>query len=187
MKICNICDYTTRNGPLNDAVVFCPECGNRLVVGAAVPGYVEPVAAPHLVRFGAGMIDCLISFVFVAIGVIPGIGFIAAALDSLFWLLRDIKGASPGKSMLGLEVRTMGGGVPGKGALMLRNLPFAPLIIQAIPVVGNLILPIIGFVILLEAFLVLITDRRLGDYLAGTKVMKKSTSVARVSSAVAGV
>jgi hypothetical protein len=48
------------------------------------------------------------------------------------------------------------------------------LLIQIIPIVGNVILPFVGVIMLVECILVLVSDRRLGDMMAGTRVMLKS-------------
>ena len=184
MKVCTICDYTVKNGPVNDSV-YCPGCGNRLVVGSASDGYESPAAAPRGARLIAALIDFVIGAVLVAIGLVPGVNILASLIDTAFWLLRDINGASPGKAIMGLEVKTQGGRTPTKFALMLRNLPFAPLIIQIIPVIGNIILPIVGLIAFIELILILVSDRRIGDYLAGTKVMKK-TAAPRAWAAGAG-
>jgi uncharacterized RDD family membrane protein YckC len=131
-------------------------------------------SAPQSTRFLAGLIDVGISLLMVLFAFIPIINILAALADTAFWLLRDIKGASPGKKIMGLEVRTLDGGIPTSGALIIRNLPFAPLLIQIIPIVGNVILPFVGVIMLVECILVLVSDRRLGDMMAGTRVMLKS-------------
>ena len=73
----------------------------------------------------------------------------------LLFLLRDVRGASPGKLLLGLEVRTRDGAPVGPFASVLRNLP--------------LLVPLLN---LYEAAAVVRRpdSRRLGDRLAGTNV-----------------
>ncbi len=189
MLICTnpACSFTAQNGPIADTSTFCPSCGTRLTSALVQqplnqpysqprPGVQGPVAgsAPQSTRFLAGLIDVGISLLMVLFAFIPIINILAALADTAFWLLRDIKGASPGKKIMGLEVRTLDGGIPTSGALIIRNLPFAPLLIQIIPIVGNVILPFVGVIMLVECILVLVSDRRLGDMMAGTRVMLKS-------------
>ena len=81
-------------------------------------------------------------------------GSVEVVFVALF-LLRDARGASPGKHLLGLEVRTRSGAPGGIGASVLRNLP--------------LLVPGLNLV---EAWAVARRPdaRRLGDRLAGTNV-----------------
>jgi uncharacterized RDD family membrane protein YckC len=185
MKICikSGCGYTDKHGPINDpALVYCPACSNKLA-DVQSNGPIQASDAARGARILAGFIDLIIAMIFVSIGMIPGINVLGAIISTLFWLLRDIKGASPGKSIMGLEVRTRGGVKPSTVSLMLRNLPFTPLIVQVIPIVGNIILPIEGFIVIGEFLLVLIFNRRLGDFLAGTKVMRKQAVPLRAAAA----
>lgn len=195
MKICMKpdCDYQVRHGPISDSV-YCPACGSELTpaptTGTVVHGpgrsFEIPEQAPRGLRIGAGLIDLLIGMAIFLVGLVPGINVISSLLDTAFWLLRDIKGASPGKSLFGLEVRTHGGGKPTQAALMLRNLPFTPLIIQIIPVIGSLLAPLVIFVLIAEFLLIVLANRRIGDFLAGTIVVKKGTIGTRVNTARSG-
>jgi len=86
---------------------------------------------------------------------LPRVYRAAQLLFVALFLLRDARGASPGKSLLGLSVVRRGGGRAGVRASVLRNLP--------------LLVPGLN---LLEAAAVARRpdSRRLGDRLAGTTV-----------------
>ena len=110
----------------------------------------------------------------------------------LYWILRDIRGASLGKWALGMEVRDVGGGTSSGGARVFRNLPFGlygfilvlvgmasllALIIPPLGVIAGLFgtVAVIGLnfaVIFVEFAMLLITGRRIGDRLAQTIVVR---------------
>jgi len=79
--------------------------------------------------------------------------FVSGAILILYLLLRDGRGRSPGKKILGLRILTVSGRRSGFVRSFIRN---APLLIPG----WNL----------LEAVLLVLGTTRLGDRLAGTRV-----------------
>lgn len=139
---------------------------------AARPPY---AIAGKFERWLAFVIDCLVCLPIFVFLLIPLLGVIIAGLGlPAYWLLRDIHGASLGKLMLGLRVVQCDGQPATAGALMLRNLIYAaPHLLHFIPYLGTfLIIFLIVPLKSLEALLVAATDRRLGDRMAGTIVIK---------------
>ncbi len=174
-----VCGYTARSGPVRDmSVQFCPDCGKRME-SAAASSYQLPVAAAKGQRFLAYMIDALIGmvlfFIITPMSFIPVIGFILAFVIPLFWLFRDIKGASPGKAAMGLQVVSRSGEPSTQQQRIMRNLPFGfGFLPYVIPFLGTAAAaPVAGLVWLAECIAVLATGERLGDKLAGTVVVKK--------------
>ncbi|MBT9331033.1 RDD family protein [Paracidobacterium acidisoli] len=172
------CDYTKRHGVIqNAALEFCPNCGRRLQKVADVAA-ITPVSRGR--RFGAYFIDFCIAFLLVLVGTIPIVGLIITPIIALYWLLRDINGASPGKSLLGLAIVSRGGGRSTTMQRILRNLPFAIMVLPLlIPYIGLTDYPIQLFVILVEALMVILTRERIGDKLAGTMVVSHDVAQAQ--------
>lgn len=134
------------------------------------------VPADKLIRWLAWVIDHLLVMFIIPIALIPLIGgLIVGALLVAFWLMRDVKGASPGKQLLGLRVVGKDGLPATREALIKRNLPFGlPHIVQIIPYLGIVLSYIISFPInVIEAIMVVATGERIGDRIAGTMVVKK--------------
>ncbi len=107
---------------------------------------------------------------------IPFIGWMFYGLiHACYWLLRDINGASPGKSVMGSFVGSADGTPSTTQQRLLRNLPLAiPGILGMIPLIGIFFEGIVALVIFgTEAILLLVTGRRFGDRLAGTAVFRK--------------
>lgn len=94
----------------------------------------------------------------------------AGAVLLAWWLLRDIKGASLGKMILGLEVAGRNGPDTSSRQRILRNVTLigAPL---------SMLLPISGWIALaltlIEVAMLLIRKERLGDLLAHTAVVHR--------------
>ena len=134
------------------------------------------VLATKPMRWLAMFIDHLLILLVIPIALIPLIGgLIAGGLIIAFWVMRDVKGASPGKQLLGLQVVSKDGQPATREALIKRNLPFAvPHILQIIPYAGIFLSALLMFPInLIEAILVVATGERIGDRIAGTMVVKK--------------
>jgi uncharacterized RDD family membrane protein YckC len=170
------CDHAQRKGLIeNPALQFCPTCGNRLeVTGPVDVPPAQPLSRGR--RVAAFLIDLVVAIILEAIASV--LGTLSAILLALFWLLRDINGASPGKIVLGLVVQNRAGGPSTASQRILRNLPFA---ISALP----LVVPVLGtavayptqlILLVVETILVLSTGERIGDKLAGTKVAMRSSS-----------
>ncbi len=107
---------------------------------------------------------------------LPIVGWVAHGfLAALYWLLRDITGASPGKMVTGSLVVSADGLPATTGQRILRNLPLAlPGIVGMIPFIGIIFEVVVAVPILvIEIVLLLVTGRRLGDRLAGTIVVRK--------------
>jgi len=123
-------------------------------------------------RAGAYMVDLipamLISF---GLGWLPLAGTAPAGIVLLaWWLLRDIRGASLGKMVLGLEVAGRDGAATSPRQRILRNITLigAPL---------SMLLPISGWIALaltiVEVAMLLFRKERIGDLLAHTIVVHR--------------
>jgi uncharacterized RDD family membrane protein YckC len=166
---------------------FCPECGTRLVppaslslesVPASVPMSVLPdiVVASKASRIAGYLIDVGISLLFIVFLAIPVIGqFIFGIAGAIFFLFRDINGASPGKILLGNEVIARNGSKASGKQKVLRNLLLAlPDIAEIIPIGGLVLGPVAVLVIFgLETVVLVATGERLSDKIAGTMVVKR--------------
>ncbi len=135
------------------------------------------VPADRLIRWLAWVIDVLIILPFlVPILLIPFIGgMIGSLLAVAYYLLRDIKGASLGKMLLGLRVVRKDGQPADQRALLMRNLTFAaPQLLHFIPFVGSFLSALVAVPVgLIESICVLVKNERIGDMLAGTMVVRK--------------
>ena len=162
---------------------FCPECGTRLVPPASlslesVPMSVLPdiVVASKASRIAGYLIDVGISLLFIVFLAIPVIGqFIFGIAGAIFFLFRDINGASPGKILLGNEVIARNGSKASGKQKVLRNLLLAlPDIAEIIPIGGLVLGPVAVLVIFgLETVVLVATGERLSDKIAGTMVVKR--------------
>lgn len=142
--------------------------------------YVSPpgnqVAVEKWVRVAGYLIDVIPAMFLGLVGLIPIAGAIfAGLLLTPYWLLRDVFGASLGKLLLGSKIVQKDGSPAHVGARVMRNLPLmiGPALL-VIPFAGYILGPMVaGIVILVEGILVLGDGSRLGDRLAGTKVVKR--------------
>jgi uncharacterized RDD family membrane protein YckC len=167
---------------LRESTQLTPSYSGVPVVAApaAALQYTQPAGQPYVIagkfeRWLAFVIDCLLCVPIILFVLIPILGAIIVGLGMpAYWLLRDIRGASLGKLMLGLRVVQLDGQPATTGALMFRNLIYAaPHLLHFIPYLGTfLIIFLITPLKSLEALLVLATNRRLGDRMAGTIVIK---------------
>ena len=170
---------------LPDRSRFCSNCGTPFSSTASASqsppasgSFVLPVAREELFRRAiAYVLDLAPVLVLATLHFIPFLGWITfGALTSAWWLLRDINGASLGKSILGSMVLSESGHPCTTNQLILRNVTLAiPGILHMIPLLGILIGPIAALIIWpIEILVLLITGRRIGDRLAGTDVFRKS-------------
>lgn len=181
--------------------MFCPQCGAEssdvtcancgapvaaLLTGggtaaAPAPAYASmpmvataaPVELPT--RLLGVVIDWLPTLLIGVIAWIPVVGqLVGGLLLTAYWLLRDIKGASLGKQVLKLRVVMKDGSAPTSQALILRNITIAAQgIALMVPLLGLLLGAVVGFVMLVVEIVFLATrGERLGDSLAGTKVVR---------------
>ena len=106
---------------------------------------------------------------------VPFLGIIAAPLFCGYWLSRDsfFNGQSIGKRALKIRVVRLDGGPVGWGQSALRNLMYLWGILMMIPVVGDTAIGFLGACATIDAIMVLISRRRVGDYLAGTMIVKE--------------
>jgi uncharacterized RDD family membrane protein YckC len=127
-------------------------------------------------RVAAYIIDVIPACVLGLFGLIPVIGPIIVGLVlTPYWLFRDITGGSLGKIVTGIEVMARDGSPAPTGARILRNLPIAlgPMLL-IIPILGMFIgPPVAALVIIAEGILVLSNGERIGDRIAGTRVVQK--------------
>lgn len=170
-----------------DNIAFCPNCGTSLQPPAATAGFtpsyesgsaVIPVPQPEEKgrRVLAYLIDVIPMLLLALIHFVPVIGWMFyGLLHALYWLLRDINGASPGKSILGSYVVSENGAPSTTSQRILRNVSLAiPGLIGMIPFIGIIFEFVLALIIFGgEAILLLATGRRLGDRLAGTNVYRK--------------
>lgn len=145
---------------------------------APLPSAGQPDLAKRVV---AVLIDCVaIAVIAWAVSIVSPLLGAVAGLAAL--LLRDVavQGRSPGKKVMGLNVRTASGGPITPIESIKRNATLGvgqvgSIIAAAIPLLGLLpALPLWGIGFLLgvyEIYLVVTNQPRLGDKLAGTHVV----------------
>ncbi len=138
--------------------------------------FTSQVVADLGIRISAYLIDCIPALFIGLFNLIPIAGaVICGLLATPYWLLRDVTGASLGKSVLGLKVVSKGGGNSTVGQRVLRNLTLAigPMLL-IIPLLGIILAAIIGGIIgLVEIIFIFTQHERLGDRFAKTAVVKK--------------
>jgi uncharacterized RDD family membrane protein YckC len=139
--------------------------------------------ADPILRLGSWLIDGLtlmvIAIPLIVVGLIPFIGWIILWLGIpvvlvSYHLLRDIKGQSPGKYLLGMKVIGKDGREAPNQSRVMRNLLFAiPPVFFILPFIGHFIGGLLMFVIVLtECITLLATGERIGDKIANTVVVK---------------
>lgn len=154
----------------------------------------EPQPAGALRRMGGYIIDVLPTLLLFPLPLIPIIGPLMFGIALLiYWLLRDIRGASLGKWAMGTEIWWVNGGPARGGRCVMRNLtlaigPTISMLLGFLSVLALLIPPLLPlvayggllvvaainfFVILTELIILLVTGRRFGDRFAGTRVVMK--------------
>ncbi|MGC8916589.1 MAG: RDD family protein [Thermoanaerobaculum sp.] len=109
-------------------------------------------------------------------GLIPIVGpMIAGLLLTPYWLFRDVTGRSLGKLAVGTEVVRREGDLAPTWARILRNLPIAlGTMLLIIPLLGYVLAPpVLSLVIVAEGIMVLTTGERIGDRIAGTRVVRR--------------
>lgn len=154
---------------------------NSQAAAATAPDFETGVIpADKWLRVAGYLIDVVPAVVIGLIGLIPFIGImIAGFFLTLYWLLRDITGASLGKLLLGMRVTFPDGQPSTTGARVIRNLPLiaAPAVMM-VPILGYfLVIPTSAIVTLVEGVLLISQGSRLGDRMAGTMVVKKAGSL----------
>lgn len=126
-------------------------------------------------RFIAALVDGIITGV---VSLIPTVGWVVAvayslAKDGLF------EGASIGKKLMKLKVRTLDGGQADYMVSVKRNAIFAiPNVFMIIPVLGFLLAGPVGLAIAIVETFFVFTDplgRRIGDKFAGSVVVEEET------------
>ena len=154
----------------------------------------EPRPAGALRRMGGYIIDVLPTLLLFPLPLIPIIGPLMFGIALLvYWLLRDIRGASLGKWAMGTEIWWVNGGPARGGRCVMRNLtlavgPTISMLLGFLSVLALLIPPLLPlvayggllvvaainfFVIITELGMLLVTGRRFGDRFAGTRVVMK--------------
>ncbi len=127
-------------------------------------------------RILAYLIDLLPCLVLSVLHFLPILGWMMfGLLTGCYWLLRDVNGASLGKSFTGSIVLSTDGSPSTTSQRIIRNVPIAlAVFLEMIPFAGILFW-FIGLLIVLpiELLLLLIGGRRLGDLIAGTNVFHK--------------
>lgn len=143
---------------------------------AAAPAYAPqgvPVELP--MRFVGLLIDMAPTLLLGLVAWFPILGqMVAGLLGGVWWLLRDMKGASLGKHLLKERVVMKDGSEAQQGALIKRNITVAaPSFMLVIPLLGLILCPIVALGCLgLEIYTIATKGERFGDQLAGTKVIK---------------
>ena len=167
---CSVCGHDNTS-----TARFCANCGSALVVVPQPPAAAEPVQtspakvfeyAGFWIRFLAAIIDGLILSAVSALFsflLIPSMGFFGLILLCIYhWLFTGIKGQTPGKMALGIQVINASGEKPGLGIAALREIP------------GKIISTLVFFI----GFLFIgISDKKRGwhDVIADTYVVKVET------------
>ncbi len=173
---------------------FCPNCGTRFGAetlgqsgsarmgsqaaapnaSAAVGHYATPEEKGR--RVVAYLIDLVPMLILALVHLLPIVGWMLYGfLHACYWLLRDVGGASIGKSVMGSFVASENGAPSTTSQRILRNVPLAiPGVIGMIPLIGIIFEFVVAVVIFGgEAILLLATGRRFGDRLAGTSVFRR--------------
>jgi uncharacterized RDD family membrane protein YckC len=154
----------------------------------------EPQTASRLRRMAGYIIDVLPTLLLFPLPLIPIIGPLIFGIALLvYWLLRDIRGASLGKWAMGTEIWWVNGGPARGGRCVMRNLtlaigPTISMLLGLLSVLALLIpplLPLVAYggllvvaginfcVIITELIMLLATGRRIGDRFAGTRVVMR--------------
>jgi uncharacterized RDD family membrane protein YckC len=117
---------------VNPHETFCPECGTRLPqaviprpdsLSETAPPPLELEVAGRGSRAGGFLIDVLIAGILTPLVLAPVIGqYLVGLLWGLYFLFRDINGASLGKMILGLKVVSKDGRPATIRQKLLRNL-----------------------------------------------------------------
>src|SRR5262245_41653013 len=139
MKSCKQCGREQ----IRDVDIYCPNCGSKELqlwtpTDLAGRNLVMAKASRRIVAF---LIDSVPALVIASVlNAFPPLNLFAAAACGGWFLLRDVKGASIGKRIMGLEVLSKSGQRASTGQLIGRNIPFAlPCIALVIPAIGFLI------------------------------------------------
>lgn len=164
---------------------YCANCGQvaeaeHVCAGhspARSRGPVMPaVPAGPGVRAGGYLVDLIpLLLAGLMLGWIPIAGPMLYALFAIpYWLLKDVTGSSLGKKLVGTRVVSLSGGEATTGARVARNLPLAvPAFFLLIPLIGPPVAMTLGGVTtLVEVVALLSRQRRTGDMLAGTIVIR---------------
>jgi uncharacterized RDD family membrane protein YckC len=171
------CASCTRTFTRESDVDYCPHCGGRLpaVITSTIEAHGTGAAASRPARVGAMLIDLLIALIPAVLDMIPGIGqALYGLILAVYWLMRDINGASFGKALLKMRVVDQSGAPSTTRQRILRNVPLAlPAIGMAIPFLGLVLGPLAeGSALIIESVVLLLAGRRIGDMIAGTKVVR---------------
>lgn len=177
--------YCSHCGAAADSdAAFCANCGavlgtnpSVLSSGGIAPRVAEPGKREETSRrVLAFLIDLVPLLLLSVLHFVPIIGWMVyGMLHGLWWLLRDVNGASLGKTILKSYVANSDGSPATTSARILRNLPLAiPGFLALIPIVGFVIEIFLAPVIFgIEAIALLATGNRLGDHLAKTSVFRR--------------
>jgi uncharacterized RDD family membrane protein YckC len=181
---------------------FCGVCGTAIPLAAGGTSfssearYPDAVIPPHPYvavkedlarRVAAYLLDLAPVVVVALFHFVPILGWMFFGLvASAWWLLRDMNGASLGKSIVGSVVLSADGSPSTTNQRILRNLPLClPALLEMIPLLGIVIAPIVGVVIFgVEAIMLLVSGRRLGDMLAGTDVFRRDPAITTATSSL---
>lgn len=182
MAICSECGPGVAH-PATET--FCPVHGKKLENEAPGPAavtaqIVNPVQGGFVMatsgkRFLAFFLDQLLITAIVLVGMIPGINFGSFALAFAYALMRDFWGASVGKLAVGLQVLDQSGKPASRGQCVARNIIFCLSVFGLlIPVLGAFLTEGLDLALcLIEAVIVLVAKRRIGDHIAGTVVVQQ--------------
>ena len=92
----------------------------------------------------------------------------------ILFVFRDIVGASPGKIVMGLRVTDPMGAPCNPLRLILRNVTLA--LGPAFEPAGFPVAPLVSLITLADVLSLLGSERRIGDWIAGTKVVRRPGS-----------
>ncbi len=110
-----------------------------------------------------------------ALSFIPVIGFVMAPLTVAYWLSRDsfFGGQSVGKRVGKTRVVRLDGSPFTWQQSALRNITYLPILLMVIPLLGIVIAnALLTPCMIADVVCVLITQRRVGDFLANTQVVR---------------
>ncbi len=141
---------------------------------AAVP-MASQSRASFAQRAIAFVLDLLPLLVITPITVVPEVGErVYLLLATIWWMMRDVQGASLGKRILGMRVEDYNGSPVSPRQAALRNITFAgPILLALIPSIGLLLAPAVGALLCFgEVASFVFTGERVGDRLARTAVRR---------------
>jgi uncharacterized RDD family membrane protein YckC len=154
------------------------------MVSAAVPIATSYQRADTGARILAFILDSFIAIPIGIVAIIPIVGQLIATMLLLpYWLFRDFGGGSIGKRLFGLRVVDYEGNIASGASRLKRNSLFgAAVVLLAIPVIGDIGMPLAFTVVcFIEIVMMATRGERIGDREAKCLVVKKVAPISTPS------